>query len=147
MLFRLILIEQVVCKALDVRQRVGRVARQIGPAHEIARARLRILGEIEYRRVLSMDTARNVFLYQRFPRWTKLSWSELGVVPKEDIEKLWANAKFSIPRIYEIEQQTKHDIVAFTRAASENLGNERKDDRSEERRVGKECRSRWSPYH
>ena len=24
-----------------------------------------------------------------------------------------------------------------------NLG----DDRSEERRVGKECRSRWSPYH
>ena len=23
----------------------------------------------------------------------------------------------------------------------------RRDDRSEERRVGKECRSRWSPYH
>ena len=23
----------------------------------------------------------------------------------------------------------------------------REDDRSEERRVGKECRSRWSPYH
>ena len=23
----------------------------------------------------------------------------------------------------------------------------RADDRSEERRVGKECRSRWSPYH
>ena len=22
-----------------------------------------------------------------------------------------------------------------------------RDDRSEERRVGKECRSRWSPYH
>ena len=27
----------------------------------------------------------------------------------------------------------------------ENIGN--LDDRSEERRVGKECRSRWSPYH
>ena len=25
--------------------------------------------------------------------------------------------------------------------------NTAKDDRSEERRVGKECRSRWSPYH
>ena len=25
--------------------------------------------------------------------------------------------------------------------------NESADDRSEERRVGKECRSRWSPYH
>ena len=35
----------------------------------------------------------------------------------------------------------------------DSLGNEIKpklkqaDDRSEERRVGKECRSRWSPYH
>ena len=28
-----------------------------------------------------------------------------------------------------------------------NLSFTRGDDRSEERRVGKECRSRWSPYH
>ena len=28
-----------------------------------------------------------------------------------------------------------------------NTGNGAKRDRSEERRVGKECRSRWSPYH
>ena len=27
------------------------------------------------------------------------------------------------------------------------VGNNKKQDRSEERRVGKECRSRWSPYH
>ena len=27
------------------------------------------------------------------------------------------------------------------------LLDEQYDDRSEERRVGKECRSRWSPYH
>ena len=27
------------------------------------------------------------------------------------------------------------------------VGNEYIDVRSEERRVGKECRSRWSPYH
>src|SRR2546422_11355093 len=27
------------------------------------------------------------------------------------------------------------------------IGFERDDERSEERRVGKECRSRWSPYH
>ena len=36
--------------------------------------------------------------------------------------------------------------------ASEELGHRERDihrpvDRSEERRVGKECRSRWSPYH
>ena len=27
------------------------------------------------------------------------------------------------------------------------IGRSVNDDRSEERRVGKECRSRWSPYH
>src|SRR2546425_12653644 len=30
---------------------------------------------------------------------------------------------------------------------SENLGRRLVEGRSEERRVGKECRSRWSPYH
>ncbi len=54
------------------------------------------------------------------------AWSELGVVPKEDVEKLRRNASFDIARISEIEQQTRHDIVAFTRAVSETLGEERK---------------------
>ena len=54
------------------------------------------------------------------------AWRELGVVPPEDIEKLNANAKFDIDRIKEIELQTRHDIVAFTRAVSESLGEERK---------------------
>ena len=54
------------------------------------------------------------------------AWSQLGVVPKEDVEKLWKDASFDINRIYEIEQQTRHDIVAFTRAVSETLGEERK---------------------
>ena len=37
-----------------------------------------------------------------------------------------------------------HDDYKFTMHASGNvLGKAR----SEERRVGKECRSRWSPYH
>ena len=31
--------------------------------------------------------------------------------------------------------------------ACEHNAREYQDDRSEERRVGKECRSRWSPYH
>ena len=30
---------------------------------------------------------------------------------------------------------------------AQNLGKQSKESRSEERRVGKECRSRWSPYH
>ncbi|MDE5773871.1 MAG: adenylosuccinate lyase, partial [Muribaculaceae bacterium] len=54
------------------------------------------------------------------------AWHELGVVPAEDVEKLNAKATFNIDRIKEIEQQTRHDIVAFTRTVSESLGEERK---------------------
>ena len=54
------------------------------------------------------------------------AWSELGVIPKEDVAKLWEKASFSIDRIKEIEEQTHHDVVAFTRAVSETLGEERK---------------------
>ncbi len=54
------------------------------------------------------------------------AFSELGVIPKEDVEKLRANASFNLSRIYEIEQETRHDVVAFTRAVSETLGLEKK---------------------
>ena len=54
------------------------------------------------------------------------AWMELGVVPPQDVEKLKKNAKFDIDRIKEIELQTRHDIVAFTRTVSESLGEERK---------------------
>ncbi|MFD2611507.1 adenylosuccinate lyase [Paenibacillus gansuensis] len=54
------------------------------------------------------------------------AWSELGVIPKEDVEALRRNAGFNIDRIYEIEQETRHDVIAFTRAVSETLGPERK---------------------
>lgn len=54
------------------------------------------------------------------------AWRELGVVPAEDVRKLWDKATFKIDRIYEIEKETRHDVVAFTRAVSESLGDERK---------------------
>jgi len=54
------------------------------------------------------------------------AWAELGVIPREDVEKLRQNASFRIERIYEIEQETRHDVIAFTRAVSESLGPERK---------------------
>src|SRR2546426_10708584 len=37
--------------------------------------------------------------------------------------------------------------VGADEARAERLGVAHRPDRSEERRVGKECRSRWSPYH
>ncbi|WP_332237027.1 adenylosuccinate lyase [Sporolactobacillus sp. KGMB 08714] len=53
-------------------------------------------------------------------------WSELGEIPKEDVKKLRRNATFTVERIHEIEQMTRHDVVAFTRTVSESLGDEKK---------------------
>lgn len=72
-------------------------------------------------------TEENKFnAYLKVELFASEAWCKLGVVPEEDIRKLWDKASFSIPRIYEIEQQTRHDVVAFTRAVSETLGEERK---------------------
>ncbi len=54
------------------------------------------------------------------------AWSELGVIPAEDVQKLRDKASFDVQRIYEIEKETRHDIVAFTRTVSESLGDEKK---------------------
>lgn len=68
----------------------------------------------------------------RFQAWLEVeilaceAWAELGVIPKEDVQKLRENASFDINRIKEIEEETRHDVVAFTRAVSETLGEERK---------------------
>lgn len=68
----------------------------------------------------------------RFKAWLEVeilaceAWSELGEIPKEDVAKLREKASFDIARIKEIEEETRHDVVAFTRAVSETLGEERK---------------------
>lgn len=54
------------------------------------------------------------------------AWSQLGHIPSADVDKLYADARFDVARIHEIEHTTRHDVVAFTRAVSETLGEERK---------------------
>jgi len=68
----------------------------------------------------------------KFKAWLEVelcaceAWAELGVIPLEDVVKLREKASFNIDRIYEIEQETRHDVIAFTRAVSETVGPERK---------------------
>ena len=68
----------------------------------------------------------------RYQAWLEVeiladeAWAELGEIPKEDVAKIRENASFDIKRILEIEEQTRHDVVAFTRAVSETLGDESK---------------------
>lgn len=54
------------------------------------------------------------------------AWGELGVIPQEDIRAIRERATFNLDRIHELEQETRHDVIAFTRAVSESLGEERK---------------------
>lgn len=68
----------------------------------------------------------------RYEAWLEVeilaceAWAELGEIPKEDVKRIRENASFDIDRILQIEQETRHDVVAFTRAVSETLGEERK---------------------
>lgn len=54
------------------------------------------------------------------------AFSKLGEIPEDDVAKLYEKAGFDLNRIYEIERETRHDVVAFTRAVSESLGDEKK---------------------
>lgn len=71
-------------------------------------------------------------LENKFRRWLDIeiyaceAWAELGVMPREDVELIRQKASFTVERILEIEQETNHDLVAFTRCVSESLGPESK---------------------
>ena len=54
------------------------------------------------------------------------AYVELGIVPKDDYELIKAKAKVDVKRIKEIEEITRHDVVAFTRQVGEGLGEEKR---------------------
>ena len=68
----------------------------------------------------------------KYEAWLKVeilideAWSKLGHIPESDVELIKKNAKFDVDRIYELEAETRHDVVAFTRCVSESLGEEKK---------------------
>lgn len=81
----------------------------------------------------SRDEMSSIWTDQnRYEAWLEVeilaceAWSELGYIPKEDVKKICENAKVNVERAKEIEQETRHDVVAFTRQVSETLGDERK---------------------
>ena len=66
----------------------------------------------------SREEMRNIFSDEnRFKAYLEVelyateAWSTLGVVPKEDVEKLFANAKFDLPGILELEKENKIKIL------------------------------------
>ncbi len=48
--------------------------------------------------------------------------AELGLIPKEVVPDIIAKAKFDVRRILEIEEEVKHDVIAFLTNVAENVG-------------------------
>jgi adenylosuccinate lyase len=65
--------------------------------------------------------------HNRFQQWLEVelaaaeSLAELGVLPSEDAGLLRMHAGFSAERISEIEEQTRHDVIAFTTSVAESM--------------------------
>ncbi|MGQ9473429.1 MAG: adenylosuccinate lyase [Candidatus Caldatribacteriaceae bacterium] len=64
----------------------------------------------------------------RFEVWIKIellaleAWSQLGLLSPEMAEEIRKRIQFSKDRMIEIEQITRHDVIAFLTAISEKLG-------------------------
>ncbi|MEE3464687.1 MAG: lyase family protein, partial [Candidatus Enteromonas sp.] len=54
------------------------------------------------------------------------AYVSLGIVPAKDYELIKSKAKVDVKRIKEIEEITRHDVVAFTRQVGEGLGEEKR---------------------
>src|SRR2546421_498610 len=68
--------------------------------------------------------------------WRKAPFAKLQLLPSGKAISLWPNI-----------EEALYEVARKIREVVEDLIAERAAKRSEERRVGKECRSRWSPYH
>src|SRR3712207_9100611 len=64
-----------------------------------------------------------------------------------DIDVLRSQVEEEIQQLEEDREEERDQIQALRTKRESVIRGESSPDRSEERRVGKECRSRWSPYH
>ncbi len=48
--------------------------------------------------------------------------ANIGIIPKEAAQAVWKHGKWNIERINEIEQETKHDVIAFLTNLAEHVG-------------------------
>ena len=54
------------------------------------------------------------------------AYVHLNIIPLEDYKNVVSKAHINLKRIQELEEITKHDVIAFTRSISEQLGEEKK---------------------
>ncbi|SMF15039.1 adenylosuccinate lyase [Desulfovibrio gilichinskyi] len=67
-------------------------------------------------------------LENRFRVWLEVevavceAWHRLGRIPAEDMKNIREKADFELDRVLEIEEKTKHDVIAFLTAVEEKVG-------------------------
>jgi len=67
---------------------------------------------------------------EKFQAWLEVEiavsevLSEMGLVPPAAVQVIKQKAAFTVERIREIEETTRHDVIAFTTALAENVGPE-----------------------
>lgn len=81
----------------------------------------------------AINEIENIFsLKNRYETFLKVELSvlkgyvKLNIVPLEDFKKIKKHAKVDVDKINELEKETKHDVIAFTRSLSLELGEEKK---------------------
>lgn len=68
----------------------------------------------------------------RFQKWLEIeilaceAWAELGRIPAAAVDIIRERARFDVRRIAEIEEITKHDVIAFVSCVAESVGEEGK---------------------
>jgi adenylosuccinate lyase len=64
----------------------------------------------------------------KFQKWLDVELAvcevhaEMGTIPREAVEEIKRKAAFTVERIREIERTTDHDVIAFTTALAESIG-------------------------
>ena len=67
-------------------------------------------------------------LHNRFAAWLEVelavceAWTKLGRIPEADMAVIREKAGFDVERILEIEETTRHDVIAFLTAVEERAG-------------------------
>ncbi|GMB90226.1 Adenylosuccinate lyase PurB [Helicobacter ailurogastricus] len=71
-------------------------------------------------------SAQNKFdTYLKVEKAIVQAWHALGIIDAQSCQKI-QKVGFDLKRVYEIEQTTKHDLIAFINAVCENLGEEKR---------------------
>ena len=78
----------------------------------------------EIEKIFSLENRYETFLKVELS--VLKAYANLGIVPVSDYEKVKNLAKVDLNRINQLEEETKHDVIAFTRSLSEMLGEEKK---------------------